>query len=214
MNYRALIPVKALGEAKSRLADHLTKGERAALVLNMLRHVIEVLQESKLFEHISVVSADMSVLEQAQLWGARSLIEKEQGHNPALHTAALEEIATGAQALLTISADLPFLQANDIRKMVEQAEQHDVVLAPSSEGTGTNALLVHPPLAIPYVFGPGSLQRYLAEARERHLRTTCYTSTGLTLDIDTIEDLDLLCESTMGNTFRYEAFSCLEYRPQ
>lgn len=211
MNYRALIPVKALGEAKSRLADHLTKEERAALVLNMLRHVIEILGESNLFEQISVVSADTNVLAQVQLWGARPLLEEEQGHNPALHAAALQEITTGAQALLTISADLPFLQTSDICKMVEQAKQHDVVLAPSSEGTGTNALLVHPPLAVPYVFGPGSLQRYLAEARERHLRTTCYTSIGLTLDIDTIEDLDLLRETTPRHNFRCEPFSYLEY---
>src|SRR2546428_9591838 len=41
-----------------------------------------------------------------------------------------------------------------------------VVLAPSRDRTGTNAILVRPPLALPYLFGPNSLQQYLQAARQ------------------------------------------------
>jgi 2-phospho-L-lactate guanylyltransferase len=209
MKYRALIPVKALDQAKSRLAGHLTKEERATLVIDMLRHVLDVLHESKRFEQIYVVSADTNVLAKAQIWGARPLQEEEHGHNPALHAAALREMTeNGARehALLTISADLPLLQRDEIDDMLELAKQYDVVLAPSYDGTGTNALLVHPPLAIPYVFGPGSLERYLSEARQRQLHVIRYTSIGLTLDIDTIEDFKFLRRYTMESEFSYESF--------
>jgi 2-phospho-L-lactate guanylyltransferase len=189
MIYRALIPVKSLSEVKSRLALHLTQAQRSALVLEMLYHVLYVLHESKIFEKISVVSPDEHVLERAQKWGAEARIEEQQGHNPALQSAANRELVAGATALLTISADLPLLQANEIHGMVDALMHYEVVLAPSRDGTGTNALLVRPPLALPYVFGVNSLQRYKEEARQSHLRTITYVSDGLAFDIDTISDL-------------------------
>lgn len=191
MRYRALIPVKSLDEAKSRLAAHLTPNQRAALVLDMLHHILYVLRASKAFEQISVVSADERVLESAHLWGAQPLREEQQGHNPALRMAALKELATGASALLTISGDLPLLDVNDIWDMVEKSRCYEVVLAPSPDNTGTNALLVHPPLAVPYVFGPGSLQRFIIEAKQRQLSWTLHKSLGLSLDIDTIDDITI-----------------------
>src|SRR6185312_2545927 len=191
MTYSALSPVKTLQEAKSRLAGHLTQYERTALVLDMLHHVLDVLCSCKIFERISVVSPDPTVLERVQAWGAQALIEEEQGHNPALYAAALRELTTGTTALLTLSADLPLLQASDISSMIEYAKQYDVVLAPSRDGTGTNAFLVHPPLALPYLFGVGSLQRYITQAKQQHLSSVLVQSIGFALDIDTIEDLEM-----------------------
>ena len=189
ITYRALIPVKSLDTAKSRLAEHLTLNQRETLVLDMLQHVIQILRESELFERISVVSSDLRVLERAQAWGVQAQIEERHGHNPSLHAAALKEKASGATALLTISADLPLLCICDIRGLIESSRQHQVILAPSHEGTGTNAILVRPPLAVPYLFGPNSLQSYLQVAQQRQLSVALFHSLGLASDIDTIEDL-------------------------
>jgi 2-phospho-L-lactate/phosphoenolpyruvate guanylyltransferase len=81
------------------------------------------------------------------------------------------------------------LATQEIRNLLEQSRQYEVVLAASRDGAGTNAILVRPPLAVPYLFGPDSLQRYLEAARQRHLSHTIYGSTGLAFDIDTIVDL-------------------------
>jgi len=149
-----------------------------------------MLLDSELFGKVSVVSSDKQVLEQAYLWGARAMTEEQHGHNQALHAAALREKADGATALLTISADLPLLTTQEIRCFFEQSLQHEVVLAPSRDGTGTNAILVRPPLAVPYLFGTDSLQRFLEAARQRYLSYSTYHSIGLALDIDTVDDLD------------------------
>src|SRR5207248_5166114 len=133
ITYKALIPVKSLAIAKSRLAEHLTLCQRQTLVLDMLHHVLQVLRESEQFESISVVSPDTRVLELAQAWSAQALIEEQHGHNPSLHAAALKE---KTRALLTISADLPLLSTRDIHSLIEQSRQHQVVLAASHEGTG------------------------------------------------------------------------------
>jgi len=156
----------------------------------MLHHVLCVLLDTELFEKVSVVSSDKQVLEKAYLWGAEAVIEEYHGHNQALHAAALRQMSDGVTTLLTISADLPLLTTQEIHCFFKQSLQHDVVLAPSRDGTGTNAIMVHPPLAVPYVFGPGSLQSYVEAARQKHLSFSMYQSIGLALDIDTIDDLD------------------------
>ncbi len=189
--YRALIPVKTLHEAKSRLAAYLTRAQREQLVLDMLHHVIDVLQESHSLEKVAVVSPDTYVLARVQAWGAQPLMEEQQGLNPALSAAAQREIATGATALLTIFADLPLLRPSDVQNMIEQSHHYTIVLAPSQDGTGTNALLARPPLAVPYVFGPDSSQRYVNEAKQRDIAHVLYSSIGTALDIDTIHDLEL-----------------------
>jgi len=225
MKYTALIPVKTLALAKSRLAAHLSQGQRARLVLDMLQHVVLTLNESEIFEQVYVVSADPQVLELVQHWGAEPLRETQEGHNPALQAAAqtiLERAAwrhglyslwdvlqrQGSQerqnaadgtaapleslGLLTISADLPLLTQADIRALIVQAERSQIVLAGSQDGTGTNAILMRPPLALPYLFGLNSLPAYVQAARQRQVSYTRVENANLALDIDTIDDLHAL----------------------
>ncbi len=192
--YNALVPVKSLAQVKSRLADHLTLRQRQNLVLDMLQHVLSVLLESECFERVVVVSPDERVVAHAREWGASSLCEEAAGHNQALHAAAESEALADMSALLTISADLPLLHVSDIQHMIELSARHELVLAPAREGDGTNAILARPPLAVPYLFGPNSFQRYQRAARQRNRTTSLYHSIGTSLDIDTIDDLDDLYE--------------------
>jgi 2-phospho-L-lactate guanylyltransferase len=209
MIYKALVPVKSLASAKSRLAPYLTQNQRETLVLDMLHHVLEVLLDSRLLEQVSVVSPDKRVLERAEEWGAQALMEEVRGHNPALQAAAMKELNAGTTALLTISADLPLLHTGDIRALIERSLDHQIVLAASRDRTGTNAILMRPPLALPYLFGPNSLQSYLQAARQRKLSNIIYNSVGLALDIDTIDDLDDLYElqALSGEAKQYEICS-------
>jgi 2-phospho-L-lactate guanylyltransferase len=187
MTYTALIPVKTLATAKSRLALHLSQHQRETLVLDMLHHVIHILLESRLLTRVSVVSPDSRILAQVQAWGAQALLEEQQGHNAALHAAALH--STDATAILTISADLPLLCVDDIQALINQSKQYQLVLASSLDGAGTNAMLIRPPLALPYLFGSHSLHRYLDAARQKHLSSIVLHRLGLAFDVDTVGDL-------------------------
>lgn len=222
MKYSALIPVKDLDLAKSRLAPHLSQQQRVALVLNMLQHVVHTLNASIVFSRIYVVSADPRVLDLARHQGAQPLLETQQGHNPALQEAAQTILARAArqqyvyapltasrpstslaradadnhpeylptqEGLLTISADLPLLAQEDICALIRAAETHPIVLASSSDGTGTNALLTRPPLALPYLFGPNSLPAYIQAAQVNRLSYALVQTAHLALDIDTLADL-------------------------
>jgi 2-phospho-L-lactate/phosphoenolpyruvate guanylyltransferase len=206
MKSSALIPVKSLSAAKSRLSSSITRHQRERLVLDMFNHVLSVLFASDVFDKVSVVSSDLQVLENAYLWGAQPVLEEYHEHNQALHAAALKEISEGVIKLLTISADLPLLTTQDIRCFYMQSMQYDVVLAPSREGTGTNAIIVHPPLAVPYVFGSGSLQSFIGAARQKQLTYTTYHNVGLAFDIDTIDDL--VEAETLNNRRKEMIYGC------
>lgn len=226
MKYSALVPVKRLALAKSRLAGHLSRELREMLVLDMLQHVVSTLCESDLFEQVYVVSADVQVLELVQDWGAEPLCEMQPGHNPALQAAAqiiLERAAwrhriqassrpqallapeyegwrasqvSQSIGLLTISADLPLLSQKDVRTLLACGERSRVVLAASTDGTGTNAILMRPPLLLPYLFGPNSLPAYIQAARQHQVSYTLLQNAGLAFDIDTQEDLHELEQSS------------------
>src|SRR5258708_31518368 len=99
MKYTALVPVKSLVTAKSRLVPDLPPNRREVLVLDMLYHVLRVLQDSKLFERVSVLCPDARVLEQVKAWCAWALLEERPRHNPSLTAPALRDRAKVANAL-------------------------------------------------------------------------------------------------------------------
>ncbi len=99
-------------------------------------------------------------------------------------------------ALLTISADLPLITKADVHAMTSLAEHYQVTLASSNDGTGTNAILMRPPLALPYLFGPQSLPTYVQTARDLKLTYTVLSNAHLGFDIDTFEDTQKLEQST------------------
>ena len=67
-----------------------------------------------------------------------------------------------------------------------------VILVPSSDGTGTNAILRSPPALFPSHFGPNSFVRHLAEAEVCGVRAQVFRNARLELDIDEWDDLQKL----------------------
>jgi 2-phospho-L-lactate guanylyltransferase len=186
----ALIPVKDLHAAKSRLTPPFSIDERAALTLDMLMRVLAVCRASRRFARITVVSPDDTVLMIAEEMGAAPLRQRTVGLNPALEEARADAIARGAAALLVLHADLPRLAAEEIGAMIDLLPAPPAaVLAPDDTGTGTNALLLAPPDALPFHFGVGSFALHRAAAEARDLRTAIARSPGIAGDVDTPDDV-------------------------
>ena len=185
----AIIPAKSLVEAKSRLAAELPDDRRTAVALNMLRHVIAETVQTPGIASVGVVSKDEQALEAARELGAMIVLEHGQGLNHALYLGrrwALEQV--GAGALLVVLSDLPLLKTSDLTDIVALGEHASVVIAPSKDG-GTNALLLRPPDAIPFRFGPASASRHAAEAGQRGLAAAQLQRPTLAFDVDTPEDV-------------------------
>ena len=64
-----------------------------------------------------------------------------------------------------------------------------MTICPASDD-GTNALLVSPPDALPFLYGPKSAQMHFAAAQERGLAAQFLALDSLSFDIDTNTCLD------------------------
>jgi 2-phospho-L-lactate guanylyltransferase len=185
----AIVPVKALSQAKGRLAQALTDSKRQSLVLAMLADVLTALRGARTLAGYGVISDDMAVLTYAAELGAEALIDQAPDLNSALADAARFYTGAGATGLLILPADIPLVTASDIDVLVASAPPgRGVVVAPSSDG-GTNGLFVRPPLALPFLFGLESLARHLQAAHDRGLPVRLFESPRIALDVDQPEDL-------------------------
>jgi 2-phospho-L-lactate guanylyltransferase len=188
----AVVPVKDLRGTKSRLAPVLDPGARAGLTLYMMGRVVAALRKAGV-EDVCVVSPDRIVLAEAQRRGAIPLIQESRGLNPALEEGRRRALDLGASTLLVLPADLPLLDAEDVRAVLEEAgEGPSVVISPDGARSGTNALLLQPPDALSFAFGPDSFEAHLEAARGRNLDVRVCERCHLSFDLDTAGDLSRL----------------------
>jgi 2-phospho-L-lactate guanylyltransferase len=182
----AIIPVKALGAGKTRLASVLTADERRDLNRSFLKHTLRAVLAVFPPQKIVVVSGCTEARAMARAAGMCALVEEASSLNAALEAGADQARAAGAKRVLSLSTDLPYLQPEDLRIMLGAPVQN-VVVAPDQRGIGTNALL-QPPGAIRYAYGDDSHVAHAGAAKAAHLTLTVVDRPGLRFDIDTPED--------------------------
>ena len=186
------IPVKSLGDAKSRLSSLLTPLERGALALAMYEDVLDVTLAVDGWE-TWVVSADESVLEIAMGRSAHGIAEEGPSLRSAVQQVEAEAAARQAEALAILHADTPLVTAEALRAALHTLGP--VVIAPSADERGTNLLLRRPPGAIASRFGPDSFRRHLETAAERGLPTAVVERDELSFDLDEPGDILTVLET-------------------
>lgn len=187
----AIIPVKDLGNAKSRLGETLDAPERVALSLEMLERVVLAASETEGVSTL-VVSRDRRALVLAQKKGVNTLHDRWQDLNASLEGAAIWCQGRGATSIMVLHADLPLIKTEDVAAMMQSgASGPCVVISPCRRQEGTNALFLRPPGIIPFIFGRGSFQAHLDLAAERGIAAHVLRSPTIALDIDTVEDLEV-----------------------
>jgi len=192
----AIVPVKSLPHAKRRLRPCLAAAARRRLVLTMLEDVLALLAASAAVEEILVVSPDACVL---GLAGKTALVLKEDrmdGLNAAVSRGLAHARAHGASRALVLPADVPLATGEEIGRLFARGEATGprVVLVPSADGGGTNALLLAPPDAIEPGFGRGSFSRHLARALASGAAIEVLQLPGLAADIDRPRDVARLLD--------------------
>ena len=190
MKATVLIPVKSLQYAKSRLAKHISANQKETLVLSMLEHVIKTVKATDKELEIFIVSYDPKIIALANLLGIKCISKKISGLNSSL-TYAAQQVNQDIP-LLTLSADLPLLKSDDVLQILSLGKNNDIILAPSKEKTGTNAILVKKPLMIPYTFGRKSLMKFTTEIEQQSLSYKTYFDETIAFDIDTPDDIEKL----------------------
>lgn len=197
----ALVPVNRLSAVKTRLAGVLPPAERRRLVVWMARRTVGTLLASGAVAGALVVSPDPEALAATTLPDATGVHQREGGLNEGLELGRQRALAAGAEALLVVLADLPYLTPEEVAALValgdSPAGEARVVLAPDHRGRGTNALLVRPASLVPFTFGVHSLARHRALARYTGVEPAYFRSPGTARDVDTPADLRRLVASRL-----------------
>lgn len=187
----AIVPVKPLDEAKSRLAGVLTPEERIALARRLLDRTLLKLTRARGITRVALISRDARALKIGRKFGAWTILESHPNLNEALEQARRVCFANGGRALLVIPADLPRLRVRDVEKMIALGEPAPrVVIAPAARDGGTNALLLNPADAIAFQFGEASFAGHCAAAKDLEIPVALYNSDTVTFDLDLPEDLN------------------------
>jgi 2-phospho-L-lactate guanylyltransferase len=188
----AVVPVKSLAEAKHRLASTLSPEMRRRLMVTMFWDVLATLREVDLLHPILVVTSDQLAAHIAEENGAMVLREvRDTGHSAAVGSGLALARSRRATRVLTLPADVPMVTAAEIRRVMD-VEGEGVTVVPSSDGDGTNALLLAPPDALVPSFGAGSFVRHVDGARACGIRCRILHLPGLGTDIDLPRDLTSL----------------------
>jgi 2-phospho-L-lactate guanylyltransferase len=184
-----LLPVKAPVNAKQRLSQLLTPDQRERLARVMYEQMLDTLCSTRNLDRVVVVTSDPAAADHARRAGALVFDEQEQrSHSHSADAAARRAMSLGARTVLLAPIDVPLATVAEIDELAAMASP-GVVIVPSFDGTGTNALLRTPPDVIESRFGPGSFAAHLGQARERGVRAEVARPAGLMFDIDTPEDV-------------------------
>jgi 2-phospho-L-lactate guanylyltransferase len=187
----ALVPVKALPAAKSRLLPYLGADAARRLSIAMLGDVLEALARVPSLARVAVVTPDTTVAQAARDAGAEALLQPDPGLNPAVESAGALLAPGPEDGLLVVLGDVAGVSDAEIETLIGALSGRGVALAPSRDG-GTSALLRIPRDVIPAGFGPGSakVHRDLAERAGVPFHEVALPS--LAIDVDEPADLEAL----------------------
>jgi len=172
-----LVPFRG-AEGKRRLAP-ATPEARVALGLAMLA---DVLAAAVAVGGTTVVTNDEAGWRVAAELEVDVLAGVPMGHGPAVEAALRRLEPVGP--VLVVNADLPCVQPDDLRALLDAVPPAGIAIAPAADGT-TNALALADASLFEPLYGPGSADRFLALTAE----STALRHPNLVHDVDTLEDL-------------------------
>jgi 2-phospho-L-lactate/phosphoenolpyruvate guanylyltransferase len=184
-----LLPVKRLDQAKRRLAAHFGYSARIQIARALLLDALDLCGRTD-FLSWSVVSDDRDVLATAERRGLGVVEDPGKGLNAALIRAVAGLAGKGARSVTVLPADVPLAFREDLEDVLDTGATSDVVVVPSWDDGGTNALFMKPPDLMPPRFGGASLRAHVEQASKLGARCSILGIDRLALDIDTIEDAD------------------------
>ena len=192
----AVVPMKPLNRSKTRLASVLSEQQRADLSLSMFSRVIT--EANAALGVVWVVGGDDSVRLAAEGLGADWREDPGSDLNDSL-SIAFDEACKKGLSPIYLPADLPFVTAADIHRIVQASGNgKTLTLSPAQQDGGTNAMLIPQCLSFPPLLGKDSFSLHKRQATSRGIPYAVCLSEGLGLDLDTPDDLALCDEIQPG----------------
>lgn len=177
-----VVPVKAFGRAKGRLAGVLGPAERDGLARWMAARVLGAAGPLS----VTVVCDDEEVAGWARARGAEVAWTPGLGLNGAVDAALAALTDAGVGRAVVAHADLPFAAGLD---RLADAADDEVLLVPDRHGDGTNVASVPLGRGFAAAYGAGSFRRHTDTARACGLAVRVVDDEALRWDVDGPDDL-------------------------
>jgi 2-phospho-L-lactate guanylyltransferase len=189
MSATAIVPIKRFAAAKQRLGLGIDEERRRDLVAAMLRDVLAAIAGSRMVERTLVVTGEPAAAAIADELGADSLTDPaDEGHSEAA-LLGIEAVSPRTGCVALLPGDCPLLDPRELDRLLTGVPDRYVTVVPDRHGTGTNGLVLAPPIAIRPAFGEGSCERHVAAAREAGMPFGVEVVESLALDLDTPADV-------------------------
>ena len=189
MSLCVVIPMKDPAEAKTRLGDSLPAKARAALTRTLFRQTLRVLRSVDASLHIVVVTSSDAIRAICYPFRVTLLDDPGEGLNAAAHAGAMYAAHHRFDAVCILPGDLADPQSSDLSALFAVSrEVPSVIIAPAHDG-GTNALVVTPPDAIAFAYGPDSCAAHQRSAEAAGLPCLVKPLPSLLYDVDRSSDL-------------------------
>jgi 2-phospho-L-lactate/phosphoenolpyruvate guanylyltransferase len=200
MSIDALVPLKRLDYAKTRLASVLDPPTRVRVMQALLDHTLEQVKAAPSIRSVTLVSSAAEAPSIAAQHGVAYFDDRGLPWNDALAAAIAEAVTS--QTVAIVSADVPLLTTDDVERFVAELTERGAVIARATDA-GTNAVAMQPAGAMPTTFGvKGSAERHAELARESGLMPVVVDIPGLAHDLDTASDLEEVLRHAMSDELR------------
>ena len=187
MTVAIVVLARGTRTAKTRLRGALGPADRVRLATAMLDDVLAAAVGTGW--PVLVVTDARAIARRARIAGATTMIVTARGTRDAARRGVAKAERDGADAVLIVSADLPFARTADLRRIAAAGRHCEVVIVPDRRRSGTNAHYLRPPSRIAPRFGRGSFAAHHAAAGAGG---RVLVIARLAVDIDTPADLALL----------------------
>jgi 2-phospho-L-lactate/phosphoenolpyruvate guanylyltransferase len=183
-----IIPVKPFALGKSRLSGVMDAQSRAALSRRLFDHVFDAAVAAIGAGRVAVVTPDAALSAAIEARAAHGVVSGGD-LNAALGDACRFTTSHGAQAIMVLPSDLPYLSKDNISALVSALPPAPgVVIAPDAAEQATNALALSPPDPDFFRFGPSSFAAHVEYARVQGATIEIVRQPGLAFDLDTPDD--------------------------
>lgn len=197
-----LLPIKDLRNSKQRLVGVLSPDERFGLAQAMLADTFSAVSGVRRAGKIFVVTNYIPAMQAAKANRWEILGEDQQISESASVDAASRQCeALGVTSLLRLPFDLPLVRATDIDEVLAiECSAPGMIIIPSRDGTGTNAILRRPATLFPSHFGLGSFAKHCDEGRSAGAPIIVHRNSHIEMDVDDESDLRALLQCDLRGT--------------
>ena len=183
--------MKSFSKAKTRL--NLPQIQKEDLCLKMFDEVLRTISNCKSIDKILVVSKDEQAMKLSKRYNVMQIFDHETGVNDAMDLANQYLIDKKYDCSIMFPQDIPIMKPSDIDDIFcFFKSETGVLIVPSRQFNGTNALLQSPVGVMNTQYDRGSYRYQLDAAKVATKNTSIALIRRIMLDIDDLSDLSLM----------------------